>query len=104
MRSLSDSSGEFPAAKRPIVGREKVARLYLGLAQRGGVGARIQLRVLNGLPAAVLELPGAAAGWARRAVLQCRVDDHGRIEEICTVLASAKLIAVAPVSSSEDRP
>lgn len=94
VRALSDGGGEFAAARAPVVGRAKVARLYLGLAAKSGAAPRLQIRLLNGLPAIVAELSGVPAGWAPRFVLQCRLDEEGRIAELFTVVASQKLTAV----------
>lgn len=94
VRALSDGGGEFAAARAPVVGRARVARLYLGLAAKSGAPARAELRTFNGLPALVAELPGVLAGWAPRFVLQCRLDEDGRIAELYTVSASRKLTAV----------
>ena len=95
VRSVSDG-GEFPAARLPIVGRDKVIRLYATLAERLGPGVRVQVRTLNGLPAAVIDVEGAPPGWAPRTVLLFRVDDRGIVEEMYAVLASRKLTALRP--------
>ncbi|HPY23342.1 MAG TPA: RNA polymerase sigma-70 factor [Mycobacterium sp.] len=50
----SDSNGEVGAARRPVVGAEKVARFILGLMQRMGPEHRIELAVYNGAPALVV--------------------------------------------------
>ena len=93
VRSISEG-GEFPAARLPIVGRDKVLRLYSTLAGRLGPGVRTQVRRLNGLPAVVVDVEDAPPGWAPRTALLFRVDDRGRIEEMYAVLASRKLTAL----------
>jgi hypothetical protein len=51
-----------------------------------------ELRVLNGLPALVVErLP--TPGFASRFTLQAEMDDEDRLSQIYTVLASHKLTA-----------
>ena len=93
--AVNDGGGEFHAARNVVRGRDRVARLHLGLVGRlrGDVG--IQLREINGLPALVVEFGTASPGYAPRSVVAVRVDDSGRIIGIYTVLASAKLARVA---------
>ena len=87
--ALSDGAGEFHAAKKPIVGRAKVAKAYVRLGRLAPV-QRVEMRVLNGLPAIVVE-QGPAKGAAPRVVLQCVVDAAGRIAAVYSVLATEKL-------------
>ena len=57
--SHSDGGGRVQAALRPVVGRNNVARLWLGLVKKGGsVPYEIAMRELNGAPAIVLSLEG----------------------------------------------
>ncbi len=94
VEARSDGGGEFQAARRPIRGRSRVARFYWNLARRGGQAARITLRMLNGLPAAVVELAPAGDRLAPRFVTRVDVDADGRIVAVHSVLASAKLTAI----------
>lgn len=94
VRARSDAGGEFVSARRPVVGRDKVARFFLGISRKAAPAMRREIRMLNGLPSLVLDFPAPAARWAPRAVLQCRIGDDGRIHELYTVLASRKLTAV----------
>lgn len=103
VRAVSDGGGEFAAARAPVVGRAKVARLYLSLAQKYAAGGRLEVRMLNGLPALVLDNPEAPAGWAPRSVLLCDVDGEGRIRAVYSVLASRKLTALGRNSRASDR-
>jgi RNA polymerase sigma-70 factor (ECF subfamily) len=96
VRALSDGGGEFAAARLPILGRERVARLYLALSQKVGPAIRVELRTLNGLPAVLLENATAPSGWARRSVVLCDVGADGRILNLYTVVASGKLTALRP--------
>lgn len=96
--SLSDGGGgEFHAARRPVRGRDRVARLLFGVARQGGPPVRWEVRLLSGLPALVAELAPRAPGWAPRVVIQCEVDEAGRITRLYSVLASRKLTALSPV-------
>ncbi len=96
VRAVSDGAGEFHAARKPIVGRAKVVHSHLVLARLSPPGLRADFRVLNGLPALVVEQP-AHGKFAPRYVLQCVVDGEGRIVAVYSVLATAKLVAVRPL-------
>jgi RNA polymerase sigma-70 factor (ECF subfamily) len=54
VRSLSDG-GEFAAAHRPVIGRDRVMRLFFGLNRHIGPGAAARVHVLNGLPALLID-------------------------------------------------
>ena len=87
-------AGEFNAAIRPVVGRKQVAALFAGLARLSAPVVASELRVLNGLPAVVVERQ-LTPGFASRFTVQVEVDDEGRLSQIYCVLASRKLTAVA---------
>lgn len=55
----TDSGGRVRAARNSVQGADKVARLYIGLAKKGAVGATFELRELNGRPSIVLREHGA---------------------------------------------
>ena len=92
VRSVSEG-GEFAAAHNVVAGRARVLRLLRGLMrhQRGSSSA---VRMLNGLPALVLEFTRRGPRYAPRAVIRCDVDAAGRIVALHTVLASRKLTAL----------
>jgi hypothetical protein len=73
-----------------------VARLYLGLAQKGSPVERMIVRLVNGVPALVCERSGQARE-ASRFVLTCDLDAQGRITRLYSVLATRKLAHVAPL-------
>lgn len=50
----SDGGGEVVAARRPVRGRDAVARFFVGVARKGGHRARPELCVLNGAPGLLL--------------------------------------------------
>lgn len=87
---LSDGGGEFLAALRPVVGRDKVLRFFLNLGQRRPLES-LELRTLNGLPAAVMHLKPGRPREAKRAVMICQLNPVGQIASFYTVLASPKL-------------
>ena len=52
----SDAGGRMPAALRPIVGRDKVVRLIMGLGKKGLAAIRtVRPAQINGLPGFVIE-------------------------------------------------
>jgi RNA polymerase sigma-70 factor (ECF subfamily) len=91
--ALSDGAGEFLAARVPVVGRARVARFYTGIATRRAA-ERTEVRMLNGLPALVVEFAAGLPREARRIVLHVGLAADGRIRAIHTVLATRKLTAV----------
>ena len=92
VRSVSEG-GEFAAAHNVVAGRGRVMRLMRGLMRHlhGSAGT---MRMINGLPAALIEFPPRGPRAAPRAVLRVDVDAAGRIAAIHTVLASRKLTAI----------
>lgn len=99
VRARSDGGGEYVAALRPILGRDKVARFMLGLAARAGGQVQLEWRECNGLPAALLHTHGGNARWARRTLLQVLLDDAGQVVELLAVLATPKLGALRDTAS-----
>lgn len=93
VRALHDSAGEYLAARVPVLGRERVLKLYLKL--RRPEVPRVQLRELNGLPAVVCEYAEAPPRTARRLVFSIALDAQGRVCAMDTVVASRKLSHVS---------
>jgi len=52
----ADSGGKVSAARRPVAGAEKVARLVMGLTRLGGVDGRAEPAIYNNAPALILYL------------------------------------------------
>jgi RNA polymerase sigma-70 factor, ECF subfamily len=50
----SDSDGKVSAARRPVFGPEKVARLLIGLMSRAGAEYRVEIAAYNSAPAAIV--------------------------------------------------
>jgi hypothetical protein len=97
---MSDGGGEFPAARRPILGRSKVARYLVALAGKLPGDARLDVRLLNGLPTLVFELPHVPDRQAGRLTVQLELTPDARVAAVYAVLASRKLTALAVSSSA----
>jgi RNA polymerase sigma-70 factor (ECF subfamily) len=50
----ADSDGKASAARRPVSGAERVARLIVGLVRFGGTDGRVEPAIYNSAPALVL--------------------------------------------------
>jgi RNA polymerase sigma-70 factor (ECF subfamily) len=53
---MADSGGKVSAARRPVVGADKVARAITGLVRKAGTGMRVELVTCNSAPAALFYL------------------------------------------------
>ena len=52
----SDAGGRAPAARRPIIGRDKVVRLVMGLSRKGAAQIKaVRPAQINGLPGFIIE-------------------------------------------------
>ena len=58
----ADSAGKVSAARRPVTGADKVARLVLGLLRLGAEDGRVEPAFYNGAPALVLYLGDSLEG------------------------------------------
>jgi RNA polymerase sigma-70 factor (ECF subfamily) len=95
VRSYSDG-GEYAAAHRIVHGRRNVLRLVLGLNRKRPPRGAIAVRMVNGLPALLVEWGGPDdARVAPRGVVRCDVGPDGRITALHTILASRKLTGIA---------
>jgi RNA polymerase sigma-70 factor, ECF subfamily len=68
--ALSDGGGKVRAALNPVVGADRVARLLLGLAKKGGAAVAFELRELNGVPSVVGLVDGKVS-----LILQLELDE-----------------------------
>jgi len=97
VHTVTDAAGEYTALATPMAGRARVARFYLMAAlQRRGPGTRIEVRLVNGLPAALITLERPVRRQAPRTLLRCELDDAGQIRLVHAVLAPRKLAALRP--------
>jgi len=51
---IADGGGKAVAARNPVVGRSRVARFIAGVTEGAPASTRVEIRRLNGLPAAVV--------------------------------------------------
>lgn len=91
--AYSDGGGKARAARRPIVGRDKVIRFLASLRRRFGPFPYVRILEVNGEPAAQLSLGGQDS----LVMLETR---DGRVQSIFTVLNPDKL-ARLPQAASE---
>lgn len=94
VRLLSDGGGEFRAALKPILGRDKIIRFHMKTVEHARPLARVAVRMCNGLPALVFEFADHRPREASRFIYACEVDHDGHIAVLHAVLASRKLTGV----------
>ena len=70
--------------------------MYLGLTRTSPPPIHAEIRMLNGLPALVAELPDRGPHVPRRLTIQCALDPDGRIAAVYSVVAARKLRALQP--------
>lgn len=99
VRAISDGGGQYTAAGRPLVGRDEVTRFMFGLLKLRGAPSRMTVRVVNGLPAVIVEFDGATGRDAPRALTRIDIDASGAVHSIHSVLAARKLTAIAGLES-----
>jgi RNA polymerase sigma-70 factor (ECF subfamily) len=96
-RLVSDGGGEFRAALRPVLGRDRVARFFFGLQRKLAAAMRFEVRTVNGLPAVVAAYEAPREGWGPRFVMRVDTDASGAIRDVHVIVATAKLTQVAAV-------
>jgi RNA polymerase sigma factor (sigma-70 family) len=102
VRTTTDGGGEFRAALRTIVGRDKVSRFYLAVVENA-VGATVRMPTLNGLPAVIADLPSATGRLAPRFALAAELNHEGKIAHLYVVSATAKLTGLRQDAATEHR-
>ena len=94
VRAVNDGAGQFHAARKVIVGPQRVARFHYNIGYRRMGGGRFTVRMINGLPAIVGEFTDGRPGEPPRFVMQCEIGADGRITQLLSVVASRKLTAI----------
>jgi RNA polymerase sigma-70 factor (ECF subfamily) len=84
--AVTDGGGEVLAARRPVLGRDRVLRLFAGLLAKAPPELRVSVVGVNGTPGLVVH-----AGDVPIQVLQLVTDSGGRVAEILVALAPSKL-------------
>jgi RNA polymerase sigma factor (sigma-70 family) len=84
--AVTDGGAEALAARRPVLGRSRVLRLFAGLLAKAPRELRVAVVDVNGTPGLVVH-----AGGGPIQVLQLVTDAGGRIAEILVVVAPSKL-------------
>jgi len=92
--ALTDGGGEFFAARKPIVGRERVLRFYRNIGKARLPHSTFEIRTINGLPALVGIFSDRARGQPPRLVQQLVLDKEGRVRSLLSFVATAKLTAI----------
>ena len=81
----SDGGGRVTAARKPIYGRDKIARFLLGIYRKAPEGFEVSFAEINGQPGFVVTLEGRPqAAWSFQIY-------DGRIQNIYVVLNPEKL-------------
>jgi RNA polymerase sigma-70 factor, ECF subfamily len=97
VRTTTDHGGEYRALKAPLAGRAQVGRFYLTAAEsRRAGGLTIEIRVVNGVPAALVTLTHPVRRQAPRTLMFCELDEAGKIARMHTLLSSRKLAGLRP--------
>lgn len=98
VRLTTDGGGEFRAALKTIVGRDKVLRFYLGTADKAA-NATIRVALLNGLPSLIFDIPSPPPGFSPRFTLSAELDADAKIAHLYIVSATTKLTALREPAS-----
>lgn len=93
-RMTSDGAGQYRAALKPVLGRDKVARFFVGVLRHSPPPSAVELRWLNGRPGVISCVPTHGPRDAPRSCMTLDLDDHGQVLEIHIVSAPDKLGAV----------
>jgi RNA polymerase sigma-70 factor (ECF subfamily) len=94
VKLTTDGGGEFTAALRTVVGREKVARFFLKATNRTST-ARVRFTALNYAAGIVTDVPAPADRQAPRFTLSVELNGEEQISHIYVVSASQKLSALS---------
>ena len=93
VKTTMDGGGDYQAALRTIVGRDKVMRFYFAVALSADE-VEGEFVTLNGQPSVVARVPGATGRAAPRFTMTLELDRDGKISHIHVVSANRKLTAL----------
>src|SRR5262249_58855909 len=92
---VGDGGGTSPSWPRPIVRRDRVARLFLGLGrQTREVGLEVRRTEINGQPRATFHDPAGRLMW----VMVLEIED-GAVHTIRSVINPEKLRHLGPLAN-----
>ncbi len=92
--SLSDGAGQYFAARKPVIGRERYVLYQRRLIELRGLPTSFSSVMLNGLPAFVFTLAPGRPREPVRSTLGVTLDREGRIATVVTTVADHKLTHV----------
>lgn len=90
-RVTTDGGGQFRAALKPVLGREKVAKFFGGVLGRASAPVAVELRWLNGRPGVVTSTVTNHPRDAPRTCMTFDLDASGQVLDIHIVSAPDKL-------------
>ncbi|OSC40972.1 RNA polymerase sigma-70 factor [Mycobacterium decipiens] len=92
---LADSGGKVSAARRPVVGAERVARAIAGLMRKAGAQLQVQTVTCNSAPAVLLYLDGHLEGVITLEIVDDKITHFYvmRNPDKLTTLATARTIS-----------
>ncbi|MFT5432433.1 MAG: RNA polymerase sigma factor (sigma-70 family) [Myxococcota bacterium] len=94
VRSLTDSGGRYAAARKTIVGMDRVARFMVGVLKKLNLHVEtlsVSVQSLNGLPTLVAIHPARSPRWASRTVMTFVPSEDGRLRTQFSTSADDKL-------------
>lgn len=92
--AINDGAGVHYAALKPVRGADKVARFHQGVLRRGGGVVGVRPVMLNHTPAWLVDLEPHRPRDAPRAMTRVDVDADGRVWQVHTLVAPAKLASL----------
>jgi RNA polymerase sigma-70 factor, ECF subfamily len=93
-RVTTDGGGHYRAALKPVLGRDKVARFFVGVLARSGPPLALELRWINGRPGLYSCVATHHPREAPRSCLTFDLDDDGLVVDVHIVVAPDKLGAM----------
>lgn len=95
VRFTADAGGRVVGARKVVVGREAVAKVQIGLLQKGGHLTSWRVAMANGLPAVVASVVPPTPRHPPLVFVAVDVDDAGLVREVRYVLHPEKLAGLA---------
>ena len=91
VRVSTDGGGRYRAATKPVLGRDRVARFFVGLLSHSGPPLAADFRMINSRPGVVSLQPVNHVRDAPRACMTFDLDADDRIVDVHVVSAEDKL-------------